>query len=540
MTLDPDICFRAFESRDRRFEGRFVTAVVTTGIYCRPGCPARMPRRRNLRFFVCGAAAEEAGFRPCLRCRPDSAPGTPAWGGTSASVSRAMRLIDEGALDHAGVDALAERLGVTARHVRRLFAEHVGASPLALARTRRVHFARRLIDETDLSFGEIALGSGFTNVRRFNHAVRETFRRTPGDLRRMRRASAAPRPTERKRAARSSAVSAGAARDFAESVRGAVALSLRARRPFDGRAVLDFLGPRAVPGLEHVERGVYRRGIEIDGARGTVTVRPVLDGLEVAVKLPAPRDLIRVVSRVHRVFDFDADSSAILSHLRRDPALRRALEGRRDLRVPGAWDPFELAVRAILGQQISVRGAATIAGRLVQRLGAPLDRPEGAVTHVFPTAARVANANLTTIGIPHSRAAALRALARAVADGSLAFERLGSLESAVERLTALPGIGEWTAHYIAMRALGEPDAFPAADLGLAHALSDVDAREARLASTGGKATPIASAGARRTSREHERASPGAVLARARAWQPWRAYAVIALWTGPKHPTRRKS
>ena len=492
MTLDPETCFRAFASRDRRFEGRFVTAVVTTGIYCRPGCPAPLPRRRNIRFYACPAAAEEAGFRPCLRCRPDAAPGTPAWSGTSATVNRALRLIDEGALDGSGIEPLATRLGVTGRHLRRLFSQHLGASPLAVARTRRVHFARRLIDGTRLPLGEVAVSAGFTNVRRFNHAIRETFRRAPRDLRRV--------------------ATGGAAGPAGAAGAGELRLTLRARAPFDGDAVLEFLAPRAIPGLEHVADGTYRRVVEVEGMRGTVAVTPREDGVDVAVRLPEPRDLIRVASRVTRLFDLDADPAPILAHLSRDATLARALGPRRDLRVPGAWDPFELAVRGILGQQVSVRGAATLAGRLVLGFGEPLANPEPGLTHSFPTPARLARADLAKIGLPRARADALNALAAEVAEGRLQFDQLGDLDQAVPRLTALPGIGAWTAQYIAMRGLSEPDAFPAGDLGVVRALT----------------------------RPGRKPAAGAIEARAEAWRPWRAYAVIALWTRPKNETSTPS
>jgi AraC family transcriptional regulator of adaptative response / DNA-3-methyladenine glycosylase II len=496
MTLDPEACYRAFASRDRRFEGRFVTAVVTTGIYCRPGCPARLPRRRNMKFFVCAAAAEEAGFRPCLRCRPDGVPGSPAWAGTSATVNRALRLIDDGALDDVRVDQLAGRLGVTDRHLRRLFAEHLGASPHAVAQTRRAHFARRLIDETNLPFGEIAFSAGFANVRRFNHAMRETFGRSPRELRRRLRRALMP------------------------GTEGELTLSLRAREPFDGRAVLAFLAARAVPGLERVERGSYHRAIELDGGASVLTVKPGAGTLHVSVTRPAPRDLIRIAARVARVFDLNADASQILAHLRRDPLLARALEGRRDLRVPGAWHPFELAVRAILGQQVSVRGATTLAARLVLAFGEPLREPAHGVTHAFPDARRLADADLGAIGLTRSRAASLTALARAVADSKLELDRLGDLEEAVRTLTGLPGIGDWTAHYIAMRALGEPDAFPAADLGLLRAMEPEDEEPAggRAGANGGRQAAPATARKRALERRSE------------AWRPWRAYAVMALWT----------
>jgi len=483
MELDSQACYQAFVARDRRFDGRFVTAVVTTGVYCRPGCPAPMPRARNVRFYTCAAAAEEAGFRPCLRCRPETAPGAPAWSGTSATVSRALRLIETGALDQDGVEALAGRLGVGDRHLRRLFHEHLGASPIAVAHTRRVHFARRLIDETDLAMTEVALASGFASIRRFNHAIRDTFRRAPRELRRGTRV----RPDT------------GADLESA----GALALRVPYREPFDWDALLDYLGPRAIPGVESVVNGVWRRTIVNGEQPGWIEVRRHDERqLELRVRVGAPRDLIRIVSRVSRIFDLGADARAIALHLRRDPRLTDAVDLKRGIRVPGAWDPFELAVRAILGQQVSVRAATTIAGRIAHAFGAPLDgtAPPG-LTHCFPPPAALAEAPLERVGLTRARADAVRFLAAAVRDGTLDFERLGELDTAVETLCRLPGIGPWTAQYVAMRALGEPDALPAGDLGVRRAL----AVRGRLP----------------TLREVE--------VRAEAWRPWRAYAVMALW-----------
>ena len=490
MELDPAACYRAFASRDRRFDGRFFAAVLSTGIYCRPGCPARLPRPRNVRFFACAAAAEEAGFRPCLRCRPETAPGSPAWLGTSATASRALRLIADGQLDHGGVGSLAARLGVGARHLRRLFAAHVGASPLAVAGTRRAHFARRLLDETDLPMSEIAVAAGFGSTRRFNHAIRDTFRRTPGELRRAR-----------------------GRQPHADGAEG-LALRLPCRPPLDWDAMLAFLGARAIPGVEAVEDGAYRRTIEVDGVRGSLEARalPGEHALALRLRLSAPRELIGVAERAGRLFDLHADTAAIAAHLARDPLLRRALAGRA-VRVPSAWDPFELAVRAVLGQQVSVRGAVTLAGRLVRACGAPL-AAGGGLTHLFPSPARLAEADLAKIGLTRARARALRALATAVRDRTLRFDSLSTLEEAVAKLAALPGIGAWTAHVVAMRALGEPDAFPAGDLGVRRALA----------------------------RGGELPSARAVEARAEAWRPWRAYAVMALWTrgGASHRLRKES
>jgi AraC family transcriptional regulator, regulatory protein of adaptative response / DNA-3-methyladenine glycosylase II len=507
--FDDDTCYRAFTSRDRRFDGRFVTAVLTTGIYCRPGCPARRPARRNVRFFACPAAAESAGFRPCLRCRPETAPGSPAWSGTSATVARALRLIDDGALDGSGVVGLAARLGVTARWLRRLFAAQLGASPLAVARTRRVHFARRLLDETDLPIADVALAAGFGSARRLHDAIRATFRRAPRELRRR---PAGPRPgraaLERERIASATAHRAA----------GSDALDLRlpARAPFDAGPLLRFFAARALPGVEEVADGVYRRSVQLDDESGVVEIHAVPGEAGVHVRWPASssRSLLALASRTGRLFDLGADVGAIRTHLRGDPALAAAIPP-AGIRVPGAWDPFELGVRALLGQQISVAAARTLATRLVGLCGTPLPGgPQGTLTHLFPLPGAVADADLSRVGLTRARAVALRTFATTVASGELDLTVSASLDEQVARLTALPGIGAWTAHYLAMRALGDPDAFPAGDLGLRRALG----RAGRLA------------------------TPGEVTERAERWRPWRAYAVIALWmkdaAGPT-PRRRR-
>ena len=505
--LDDESCYRAFTSGDRRFDGRFVTAVLTTGIYCRPGCPARRPARRNVRFFTCAAAAEGAGFRPCLRCRPETAPGSPAWSGTSATVARALRLIDEGALDESGVEGLAGRLGVTGRWLRRLFTEQLGASPLAVARTRRVHFARRLLDETDLRIAEIAAAAGFGSARRLGDAIRATFRRAPRELRR--------RSLGRR--------GSGGATAHAPSCHGAergpapddaLELRLPARPPFAAAPLLRFFAARALPGVEEVAGGVYRRSVRLGDETGVVEIRAVPGEAGVRVRWPASSSgsLLALASRASRLFDLEADVTTIRAHLRQDPALASALPA-AGIRVPGAWDPFELAVRALLGQQVSVAAARTLAARLVLRCGTPLPGgPRGSITHLFPTPAAVAGAHLSDLGLTRARAGALRTLAAQIASGELDLTVAASLDEQVARLTALPGVGEWTAHYVAMRALGDPDAFPAGDLGLRRALGRGD----RLP------------------------SPGEVTARAERWRPWRAYAVIALWTkDASGPTRRR-
>jgi AraC family transcriptional regulator of adaptative response / DNA-3-methyladenine glycosylase II len=479
MELDHQRCYRAVLSRDGRFDGRFFTAVTTTGIYCRPICPARPPKFDNVRFYACAAAAQDAGFRPCRRCRPETSPGTPAWLGTSATVSRALRLIASGALDSGDVDELASRLGVGSRHLRRLFDEHLGASPIAIAQTRRTHFASRLIEETDLPMTEISLASGFSSLRRFNTSIRETFARSPSEIR-GRRGARGPRGE------------------------GGLLLRLPYRPPYDWEAILGFLGARAIPGVEEVEDGIYRRSIATGRVVNVIEVRrtPGKPQLTLRLILPDTRRLARIVEGVRRTFDLGADPFAIAAHLRRDPRLAASVREHPGLRVPGAWDPFELAVRAILGQQVTVKGARTLATRLVERFGRPLPGAVSpGITHLFPSAADLADARVERIGMPAARAEAIRSLAQAVRAGRVSLETGGDDGAAVGALTRLPGVGDWTAAYVAMRAMGEPDVFPSGDIVLRRTLSD----GARALSTA-EAETIA-----------ER------------WRPWRSYAVLHIW-----------
>jgi AraC family transcriptional regulator of adaptative response / DNA-3-methyladenine glycosylase II len=476
MQLDAARCYRALRTRDRRFDGRFFVAVTTTGIYCRPVCPARTPKAANVRFYRCAAAAEEAGFRPCLRCRPETAPGTPAWNGTPAVVERALRLLARGALDEAGVEPLADRLGIGARHLRRLFHRHLGASPLSVARTERVHFARRLIDETTLPMTRIALAAGFGSVRQFNHAFRQTFRRPPTLVRR--------RPSRARPAAQG------------------YSMRLAYRAPFDWPALLGFLALRAIPGVEAVEGGTYRRTIAVGDVTGMLTIRHEDGAVRLDVALPAADALFQVVARVRRMLDLDADPARIAAELRHDPLLAARLVRRPGLRLPGAWDPFECAVRAIVGQQVSVRAATTVAGRIARAFGRPSGRDEPALSHVFPAPAALRGAPLESIGLIAQRARAIRALAAAVADGTLVLDGTLAADEVALKLRAVPGVGEWTAQYVLLRALGEPDAFPAGDLGLRRAAGN---------------------GAGRLSER-------ALAARAETWRPWRGYAALHLWT----------
>jgi AraC family transcriptional regulator of adaptative response / DNA-3-methyladenine glycosylase II len=487
--LDRDTCYRALVSRDARFDGRFFVGVRTTGVYCRPICPARTPKPENITFYPCAAAAEEAGFRACLRCRPEVSPGTPAWLGTSATVSRALRLIAEGAVSEEGIGKLAERLGIGERQLRRLFDRHLGASPMAVLRTERLHLALRLIRQTGMPMTRVAENAGFASVRRFNAAIKEASGRSPTELRHGRRA-------------------ARLARDGSSLV-----LRLAYRPPFDWGLMVDYLRARAIPGVERVDGESYRRAVRHDGGASSITVRPSEGERLLLVEVPAElaNGAASAIRNVRRLFDVGAVPGEIAAHLRRDPLLRRSVERHPGMRVPGAWDGFELAIRAILGQQVTVRGATTLTGRLVEKFGEPLagDIPAG-LTHLFPSPETLSDADIASIGVPRARADTIRALARAVCDG-LRLEPGADLESVVGGLKEVAGIGDWTAHYVAMRALGEPDAFPEDDLGLRRALA-------------GGGAPVSRLELRR---------------RAEAWRPWRAYAAMHLWIGGPWNAGRK-
>lgn len=487
MELDRRVCDRARKSRDARFDGKFFIAVTSTRIYCRPICPARSPKDENIRYYPTAAAAQAAGFRPCLRCRPEASPGTPAWLGTSGVVSRALRLITEGALDRDGVEVLADRLGVTARHLRRLFVQHLGATPIDVALTRRIHFAKKLLDETRLPVAQVAFAAGFGSLRRFNGEIRRTYSRTPTELRRLARGR----------------VEVGERYQF----------RIAYRPPYDWDAVIAFLATRATPGVERVEAGRYERTIAIGDHAGTIGVSraPSGEALQLDVQFPDTRALLTIVERVRRMFDIGADPAVIAEQLSGDPLLKRALSMHPGIRTPGAWDPFELSVRAILGQQISVAAATTIAGRVAQRWGAPLESGEWGVENgesrrlnrLFPTPAQLVDAPLEEVGIIRTRAESLRALARAVTEGAVRFDGVAT----VDALQTIPGIGEWTAQYVAMRALSEPDAFPSGDLVLRRMAGDCSARE--------------------------------LDRRSEAWRPWRAYAVMLLWQSARDLDERQ-
>jgi AraC family transcriptional regulator of adaptative response / DNA-3-methyladenine glycosylase II len=487
-TTEADLFYRACLAKDARFDGRFFVCVTSTGIYCRPVCPARVPKRANCIFVSSAAAAEARGFRSCLRCRPETAPGTPAWAGTEASVARALRLIEEGALDEGDVETLATRVGLGARQLRRLFLAHVGASPQVVAGNRRLLAAKQLISETDMSMVDIAQAAGYQSLRRFNDAIRASYGLAPTALRRD-----APR----------------------EAAQGAITLRIGFRPPFDWGAMLSYLSHRAMPGVEEISATHYRRSFRLQQTRGqiAVTLGKKANTLDVAIRIDASTrsntsaPIRQIAARARRIFDCDADPEAISAVLAADPILGARLATAQGIRVPGAFDGFELGVRAIIGQQVSVKGATTIAGRVVARCGEAIRHADGVITHYFPTAAQLAEADLTGLGMTGGRIATLHHFAQAVADSRVSFGPAASLEQKIDELCAVPGIGPWTAHYIALRAVGEPDAFPAADLGLRKAAgAQVD---------DGTIMPTK-----------------ALEAMAENWRPWRGYAALLLWMTP--------
>jgi AraC family transcriptional regulator of adaptative response / DNA-3-methyladenine glycosylase II len=478
--LEPDVCYRALQTRDARFDGRFFTGVTSTRIYCRPICPARTPFREHCRFFPTAAAAQQAGFRACLRCRPEIAPHSPAWRGTASTVSRAMARIAEGALDGPGasVERLAASLGVGERQLRRLFDQHVGASPLAVAQTRRVLFAKQLLHDTRLPMASVAMAAGFGSIRRFNDTFLALYKRPPSQLRR---------------------------RSITASSAAPLVLRLAYRFPFDWNALLAFFAPRAIPGVEEVRDGSYRRIVRVDDHVAFIAVShlPSRNALQVEIACDHLPALPLIASRLRRVFDLDTDTEAIAAHLSRDRSLASIVRRQPGLRTPGGWDAFEVAIRAILGQQISVAAARGLAAKLVALTTKPLSLGAGTLTHAFPTAQQLAAADLTQLGMPAARRATITALARAAIACSDLFQAANTLEQSIARLRCIPGIGEWTAQYIALRGLHHPDAFPASDIGILRNARQLFAK------------PL---------------SPAQLLARSEPWRPWRGYAAQHLWS----------
>jgi AraC family transcriptional regulator of adaptative response / DNA-3-methyladenine glycosylase II len=487
MTIDDDICYRALVARDSRFDGLFFVGVKSTGIYCRPICTAKTPGRRSCRFFASAALAEQAGFRPCLRCRPELAPGHAPVDKVRNIARLAAARIEAGALTSGGsLEGLAASFNLSSRQFRRAVRQELGVSPVELAQTCRLLLAKRLIAETQLPMTQVAFAAGFESVRRFNALFSAHYRLTPSKLR------------------RASAKSA---------TNGALRLLLSYRPPFDWSALLQFLAVRAIPGVECVTENAYHRTVTIGEHRGWLRVSPVNGRNQLAVELATPLApaLSSILARLRNLFDLDARPDVINSHLALDTRLTRSVERHPGLRVPGAFDSFELALRAIVGQQISVPGASTLAGRIAQRFGEAIETPLPCLNRLTPTAESIAasrTSTLTGLGLISARAETLRTLARAINTGSIDLEPGIDPTAVVDDLAILPGIGPWTAQYIAMRALRWPDAFPAADIGLLKAAS------------------------LRSSKALERT--------AERWRPWRAYAAMHLWQTLKSPAKQRS
>jgi AraC family transcriptional regulator, regulatory protein of adaptative response / DNA-3-methyladenine glycosylase II len=477
--LDPDTCYRAVSSRDERFDGMFFTAVTSTGIYCRPSCPARTPKRSNVRFYRSAAEAQAAGFRACRRCRPDVSPGSPEWNIRADLVGRAMRLIADGVVDRDGVAGLAARLAYSERQVHRTLVEEVGAGPLRLARAQRAHTARILLETTDLPVTEVSYAAGFASIRQFNDTLQEIYAATPTGLRWRARHGRRGR----------------------DPVAGTIELRLAYRRPAHLAGIVDFLAARAVPGVEEVESGTYRRSLVLPHGVGIVELTPADGYLQAGLRLADPRDLPSAVARCRRLFDLDADSAAVDDVLAADPALAPLVKAVPGHRVPGAVDGDELAVRAILGQQVSVAAARRLAGGLVVAHGKPLDAPLGAVTHAFPTATALSAADPTTFPTPVRRQNTLHDLVTRLADGRLNLDPGADRAEVEVALKQIPGIGPWTAGYVRMRALSDPDVFLVGDLGVRKGLVQAELPD----------------------------DPVGATAAAQAWRPWRSYAQMHLW-----------
>ncbi|MFG2179860.1 DNA-3-methyladenine glycosylase 2 family protein [Streptomyces abikoensis] len=490
MHTDFERCVRAVHSKDARFDGWFFTAVLTTRVYCRPSCPVVPPKERNMTFYPSAAAAQQAGFRACKRCRPDAAPGSPQWNERADLVARAMRLIADGTVDREGVGGLAARLGYSTRQIERRLLAELGAGPLALARAQRAQTARVLIETSDLPMADVAFAAGFSALRTFNETVREVFALTPTDLR------------------------ARAARGRGPTTPGTLALRLPFRAPLCPDSLFGMLAATAVPGVEEWRDGAYHRTLRLPHGQGTVALAPRPGHIDCRLALTDLRDLAGAISRCRGLLDLDADPEAVDERLRADPALAPLVDAAPGRRVPRTVDGEEFAVRAVLGQQVSTAAARTLAARLVAAHGEPVTPPEGGpgagLTHLFPSTEALAALDPAALAMPAGRRAGLVRIVRELAGGELALGVGGDRSRARARLAALPGIGPWTAEIIAMRALGDPDAFPATDLGVRRA----------VARTGLPATPAA------------------LTRHAAAWRPWRAYAVQYLWSADDHATTR--
>lgn len=484
MHDDFDRCYRAVQSKDSRFDGWFVTAVKTTGIYCRPSCPVRLPLARNVRFYPSSAAAQRAGFRACKRCRPDASPGSPEWNVRGDAVARAMRLISDGAVDREGVTGLAARVGYTTRQLERMLQAEVGAGPLALARAQRVQTARVLIETTDLAFSDIAFAAGFASIRQFNDTVRSACDTTPTAL--------------RDKATR---------KEWAHTVGGqALSLRLPVRTPFAYEGVFGHLAAGAVPGCEEVRDGAYRCTLRLPSGYGVVSLTPQPDHVRCTLVLEQVRDLATAIARCRRLLDLDADPEAVIDVLGGDTELRAVVAKAPGQRIPRTVDEEELTVRAVLGQQVSTKAARTHTGRLVAAYGSPVTDPHGGLTHTFPSTAQLADIDPAHLAVPAARRRSITELLAALGDGTLVLHPGSDWQQAREQLLALPGIGPWTAEIVAMRGLGDPDAFPASDLGVRLAAEQL-----------GLPSDVRS-----------------LTAHGARWRPWRSYAAQYLWTTLDH------
>ncbi|TNE35911.1 MAG: DNA-3-methyladenine glycosylase 2 family protein [Alphaproteobacteria bacterium] len=475
MELSRDDCYKALKARDPRFDGTFFTCVSSTGIYCRPICPATTPKLANCEFVSSAAAAEDAGFRPCLRCRPETAPGSPAWHGTGSTVARAIRLLNEHDANGGNLEELSDRLGIGTRHLRRLFHEQLGASPKMLIQTQRLHVALHLLKETETNISDIAHASGFRSIRRFNDAMRKTVGMSPSEFR--------------------------ARHQLSARVKSDAPLTLRLgyRPPYDWTGLMSYLRMRAVAGMEVVSPTSYTRSIRIENTCGILHLEHDPRGHAILARfdLSKPTGLGAAARRVRDMMDTDCRPDALYNSFQADRLLRPLIKKSPGVRVPGTWDIFELIVRAVIGQQISVKGATTLLGRLVTLYGAELEAHETSITHAFPTPQALADADLTGIGLTTSRASTLRDLAKAFCENPGFVHPAQEVSQARERLTSIKGIGTWTADYVALRGLKYPDAFPAADLGLLRAAGADTAKDLAALSQG--------------------------------WRPWRGYAALLLW-----------
>ncbi|WP_199044242.1 DNA-3-methyladenine glycosylase 2 family protein [Glycomyces salinus] len=483
MEFDTDRLTAAVAGRDARFDGWVYLAVTSTGIYCRPSCPAVKPRPEHMRFYASAAAAQEAGYRACKRCRPDAAPGSPEWDYRTDVTARAMRLIGEGVVDRDGAAALAGRLGYSLRQLERLLTAEVGAGPAALARAQRAQTARTLIEGTDLPMGQVAFAAGFTSIRAFNRVVAEVYASSPTQL--------------RQRAAGRRGAPEG----------GVIALRLAYREPFEPSNLFGHLAAAAAPGIEEWRGGAYRRTLRLPHGPGIAALRPAGGYIECRLRLADVRDLTAAVARCRRALDLDADPHAPAETLGRDPVLGPLVKKTPGRRVPRKADNEEYALRAVIGQQVSTAAAATIAAGLAERYGRPVTDPEGGLRYLFPAPADLAGADPADLPMPAARKRTLTGLAAALAAGEVDIGPGADWQTARARLAGLPGIGPWTVEMIAMRALGDPDAFPVADLGVIRGATELGLPTGR-----------------------------ALTGLAEAWRPWRAYAVQYLWASQEHPT----